>query len=564
MEFRVPAFIRLLFTASRLTRNYMKISIIITVNMVIVIGLYYVFRPDKAHTTSSFFTVVLDSGSTGTRVDVYEWSRNIRSIHNLPIMLHSLPDNSTRSPLRHDACHYHCMQTEPGLDKFVHNFSGISTALEPLLQWAELQIPPQRHKETPVFLLATAGLRRLPSEDADWIIENAMDVLRRHQFMYRRSWVRVLSGKEEAYYGWVALNYKLGRLGNSLEVPTLGVLDLGGSSLQVVIETGGSRDSQHFIQSKIGSAAHQLLAYSLPAFGLNAAFDRSIVMLWKDQLAKDSFNGMVELGHPCLSSGFTQNYTCYGCWLNDINLQNVSVEQSKQSLQFYLIGDPDWERCKLLARAATVHPNNSDWLQLSADLDCNSQSSLPNSTDLLNLTARRPAIHFHALSGFFAVYNMLKINPEESTAEFMLRGQQLCSRSWEDIKRNYITRNYMEQSCFRVPYLLSLLQDGFCLNDSEITFGPGDISWTLGAALVEGEYLWSTKAESPTGSFILRKMKVIPCLLFLFALSLWCVAIRYCWKIKRSIALSMPISGRRGPAIGASFPSSLHPKRQLN
>lgn len=148
----------------------MKISIIITVNMLIVIGLYYVFRPDKAHTSSSFFTVVLDSGSTGTRVDVYEWSRNIRSIHDLPIMLHSLPDNSTRSPLRHDACHYHCMQTEPGLDKFVHNFSGISTALEPLLLWAELQIPPQRHKETPVFLLATAGLRRLPSEDADWII----------------------------------------------------------------------------------------------------------------------------------------------------------------------------------------------------------------------------------------------------------------------------------------------------------------------------------------------------------------------------------------------------------
>lgn len=289
----------------------MKICILVTVYILIVIGLYYVFRPDKAHPSSSFFTVVLDCGSTGTRVNVYEWSRIIRNSRDQPTMLRSLPDNSTRSPRRRDACQYHCMQTEPGLDKFVHNFSGISAALEPLLLWAEHQIPPERHKETPVFLLATAGLRRLPSEDSDWVIENARAVLMKHQFMHRRSWIRVLSGKEEAYYEWVALDYKLCGLGNSLEVPTLGVLDLGGSSLQVVMETGGSIDSQHFLQSKIGSAAHRLLAYSLPAFGLNAAFDRSIVMLRKDQLARDNVNGTFELRHPCLSSAFTQNYTCY-------------------------------------------------------------------------------------------------------------------------------------------------------------------------------------------------------------------------------------------------------------
>ncbi|KAL6001960.1 hypothetical protein ACLOJK_040524 [Asimina triloba] len=49
-------------------------------------------------------------------------------------------DNSMKSPLRHDACKYHCMQTESGLDKFLHNSSGISFALEPLLVWAEHQI----------------------------------------------------------------------------------------------------------------------------------------------------------------------------------------------------------------------------------------------------------------------------------------------------------------------------------------------------------------------------------------------------------------------------------------
>lgn len=185
-------------------------------------------------------------------------------------------------------------------------------------------------------------------------------------------------------------------------------------------------------------------------------------------------------------------------------------------------------------------------------------------TDLLNLTTPHPSVHFHAFSGFFAVYNLLEMHPEDNITEFLVRGQQLCSRSWEDIKRNCRTRNYMEQSCFRVPYLLSLLQDGFCLNDKEITFGPGDISWTLGAALVEGEYLWSTKAESSTGSFIMKKMKVVSSLLFLVTLLLWRMDIIYCWTIKRNTALSMPISGRKRPVIGATFPSYIYPKRQLN
>ena len=31
--------------------------------------------------------------------------------------------------------------------------------------------------------------------------------------------------------------------------------------------------------------------------------------------------------------------------------------------------------------------------------------------------------------------------------------------------------------------------DSLCLGDKEIIFGPGDVSWTLGAALVETSFV---------------------------------------------------------------------------
>lgn len=47
------------------------------------------------------------------------------------------------------------------------------------------------------------------------------------------------TGKEEAYYGWIAMNYEVGIFRNRSMSPTLGLLELGGPSLQVVTEVDG-------------------------------------------------------------------------------------------------------------------------------------------------------------------------------------------------------------------------------------------------------------------------------------------------------------------------------------
>ncbi|KAL2904879.1 putative apyrase 7 [Bienertia sinuspersici] len=194
---------------------------------------YGVFGKNKP-----FYTVVVDCGSTGTRLNVYEWKFDNKKNLGLPNLLHSFPHESAKNPSWKNGCEYHNMQTEPGLDRFVGNYSGVRASLV---------------SDTPIFVLATAGLRRLAVEEGTRVLDDVERVVKEYEFMWRRDWIRVLIGREEACYGWVALNYKMGRLNKlSNESPTLWLLDLGGSSLQIVMETNEAREDSHILASKIG------------------------------------------------------------------------------------------------------------------------------------------------------------------------------------------------------------------------------------------------------------------------------------------------------------------------
>ncbi|KAI3956320.1 hypothetical protein MKW92_019737 [Papaver armeniacum] len=221
-------------------------------------------------------------------------------------------------------------------------------------------------------------------------------------------------------------------LNSSSCLPTLGVLDLGGSSLQVVMEIKELTDDRNLLQLKFGSVQHQILAYSLPRFPVTYNIPTS----------------------------------------NNI--------------------------------AAATHSKNFDWSRLTEGENCKGRSSSSNSTYSNLMSVPHPVSRFHALPGFFAIYSMLELNPRANLAKIWKKGEQICSGSWIDSKKISGNRKYADQFCFRVPYLASLLEDTLCLGDAEINFGPGDVSWTLGAALVEGEHKWLSNKEPQAGSYNLK------------------------------------------------------------
>lgn len=311
------------------------------------------------------YTVVLDCGSTGTRVNAYQWVPTTESLH--PVLVNSYPEGSMGIDVN-SSCEnqYHCLQTRPGLDKFVGNVSGVRKSVKPLLRLAEKWVPEEFHGETPVFVLGTAGLRRLSRPDAVRVLNDVWEVVKVSGFLSRKSWIRVLSGEEEGYYSWVALNFRMGRFHRlPSRIPTLGVIDLGGSSLQVAVEVNESmsgRIEKGLNRLKFGLDQYLVLAYTLPRLGLHDTFERSISMLMKNEARNESARRYYVVMHPCLGSDFKQRLALYDdqsrikvsnrTFFSGTNLEN-------EISHVHVTGHPDWQECIRLARDVAATSNQS-------------------------------------------------------------------------------------------------------------------------------------------------------------------------------------------------------------
>lgn len=450
------------------------------------------FYSNWSRGTSKFY-VVLDSGSTGTRVYVFEASVNPKKLNNPPILLKSLPEGFQRTQKGRA---YNRMETEPGFDKLVHNISGLRKAIKPLIKWAEKQVPAELHKTTSLFLYATAGVRRLPNSESEWILNSAWSILKNSPFSCKKEWVKIISGMEEAYYGWIALNYHTGVLGSIPKKETYGALDLGGSSLQVTFE-GKKRDHDANLKLSIGPVKHHLSAYSLAGYGLNDAFDKSVAHLLKKhpQITNaDLVSGKVEIKHPCLQSGYKEQYSCSRCL--SFHPEDGSPTGGKKSgkggktgVPIKLIGAPKWDECTALAKVAV---NMSEWSDHSSGMDCELQPCA------LEENLPRPIGQFYALSGFYVVYRFFNLTTDDASLDDVLeKGHEFCEKSWNVAKNSVIPQPFIEQYCFRAPYIVLLLREGLHITDSHVTVDSGSITWTLGVALFE-----AGKAFSYGGKFL--------------------------------------------------------------
>ncbi|GFY82079.1 GDA1/CD39 nucleoside phosphatase family protein [Actinidia rufa] len=345
----------------------------------------------------SKFYVVLDCGSTGTRVYVYQATINHKKDGSLPFLLRSLPE---------------------------------------------------------------AGVRRLPSSDSQWLLEKAWSILKSSSFLCQREWIKTTSGVEEAYYGWIALNYHTGILGTIPKKATFGALDLGGSSLQVTFENEEQAYNDTNIKLSIGPVNHHLSAYSLSGYGLNDAFDKFVFS--SSQKFASIYKGV---GSP-LSGGIGLG------------------KRGKPGVPIHLIGAPKWEECRELAKFAV---NLSEWSDQNPGIDCDLKpcalaDNLPH-----------PYGQFYAMSGFFVVYRFFNLSSDATLDDALEKGQEFCEKTWDIAKNSVAPQPFMEQYCFRAPYIVFLLREGLHITERQLIIGSGSITWTLGIGLLEAGKAFSTR-----------------------------------------------------------------------
>ncbi|KAH0641302.1 hypothetical protein KY285_037888 [Solanum tuberosum] len=151
-------------------------------------GHFHIRRNLLSNQTDSYYAVIFDAGSSGSRVHVFHFSQNLDL---LPIGEYGLEVFD---------------KVKPGLSSYENNPKAAAKSLEPLLLKAESVVPVNLHTDTPVELGATAGLRMLKGNAAEKIMQSVRNMLKNESiFEYKDEWVSILSGTQE---GWLELFIK--------------------------------------------------------------------------------------------------------------------------------------------------------------------------------------------------------------------------------------------------------------------------------------------------------------------------------------------------------------------
>jgi len=251
----------------------------------------------------SGYGVMIDAGSSGTRIYVYSWPR--RNSTEVPLV-ESVWDKTTQKSSD---------KTTPGISSFSKDLSGLQQSLDPLIAFAERNVPTELHKATQIYMYATAGMRVLAYSDQDKIMSRASALLSASAFAFDPSNVAIITGQAEGYYGWVAANFLSGTFKTSAADTTgVGALDLGGASTQVAgavaVCSGSKCDTSNTGKEEVPGLMHvhfngrtyTLFATSFLGFGYAEFIDDVKQRLWDQHVVKQN---------PCYLSGTPSTYTSF-------------------------------------------------------------------------------------------------------------------------------------------------------------------------------------------------------------------------------------------------------------
>lgn len=252
-------------------------------------------RPHSPNLPLVQYALMIDAGSTGSRIHVYKF-------------------NNCGPSAEYE---YEVFKmTQPGLSKFAEKSEEAAKSLDVLLDEAVRVVPESLRKCTPVAVKATAGLRLLPGSQSNDILLAVEKRLRDHYpfQLPKENAVVVMDGKEEGVYAWITANYLLNtiRADTPPNTHTYAVLDLGGASTQIVFEPvfasdGRLEEGEHKYDLLFGGRNHVLYQHSYLGYGLMRArmhVHRLVEFMASLRLTlsnKESENHFV--GNPCLAKG---------------------------------------------------------------------------------------------------------------------------------------------------------------------------------------------------------------------------------------------------------------------
>ncbi|KAF8503664.1 nucleoside phosphatase family-domain-containing protein [Russula emetica] len=480
------------------------------------------------------FGIVVDAGSSGSRLQIYSW-RDARVARN-PLAHqadHTLPRVEKGTQNDEDWV----LKVEPGISSFADNPDDIPAYLAPLLRHAQSHIPPSLHHQTPLFLLATAGMRLLSPEAQAAVLRSTCQFLKFHSdFRIDNpspmgpcgSSVRIISGEEEGLFGWISVNYLMDGFGSSSsDRSTYGFLDMGGASTQIAFEPNpeeqGKTQSLMDVRLRLMSGeeiSHKIFVTTWLGYGTNQARERYVGQAIKQHeqsrpLVEDPPPSADIIEDPCLPSGLT------------LAESPVYTEPSTshERKTHTLLGTGSFERC----------------LQDTSPL-LNKTAPCPDAPCLFNGVYVPPidfsVSHFIGISEYwYSSEHVFGLGGSYDFVQYERAAQEFCGRPWRDILRMHedlkngqvaghggegskvldkwadrVEVSRLQMQCFKAAWIINVLHEGFRMprivdpggNDTDEVEGHAEkkglwrpwfqsmdsvgdmaISWTLGKMVLE-------------------------------------------------------------------------------
>nr|XP_048308807.1 ectonucleoside triphosphate diphosphohydrolase 1 isoform X2 [Myodes glareolus] len=461
------------------------------------------------------FGIVLDAGSSHTNLYIYKWPAEKE---NDTGVVHQLQE---------------CQVKGPGISKYAQKTNEIDTYLAECMKMSTELIPASKHPETPVYLGATAGMRllRMESEQAaDRVLAEVSRSLRNYSFDFQGA--KIITGQEEGAYGWITINYLLGKFtqkqgwlnlisADHQKEETFGALDLGGASTQITFVPLNStiEAPENSLQFRLYGEDYTVYTHSFLCYGKDQA-------LWQ-KLAKDvQVSSGGTLRDPCFHPGYKKVVNVSELYGTPCTKR---FEKKLPFDQFQIQGTGDYEQCR------------QSILELFNNSYCPYSQCAFNGVFL-------PPLHgsFGAFSAFYFVMDFFKKMKEDSVSSPEKMTETLksfCSKPWAEVKASNpkIKEKYLNEYCFSGAYILTLLLQGYNFTGSswdQIRFmgkiEDSNAGWTLGYMLNLTNMIPAEQPLSPPLPHSTYVSLMVVFSLILVAVAITCLLIyrkpSYFWK----------------------------------
>lgn len=358
----------------------------------------------------------------------------------------------------------------------------------------------------------------LSESDQEAILDDLrIDIPMKFDFLFHESHVEVIPGKQEGIYSWIAINYALGKFDHELgddplivvDVPgtdrkshmrkrTVGVLDMGGASIQIAYEVPTSvtfnvkemEAKDLLVEFNLGCTkedsdhSYRVYVSTFLGFGANSARDRyeswlrvnhttTLAMVGKNESQIRGTTHENAIPDPCLP----------------VDMSDTLQTSPKDGTTYHVRGTGDYYQCRELLLPL-----------LNRTVPCLKE---PCSMD----GVYQPEINFYKSEfyGFSEFYytmeDLLHIGGKYNQMKFTRAAKEFCQRSWSELsdwqqKGSHPRADHQRYKlqCFKSAWMTAVLHDGLGfpprykdLRSLQYIAGQ-EVHWTIGALLYKTKY----------------------------------------------------------------------------